>query len=414
MDATGDSHETVVLLAEEFLERCRRGERATIGEYCQRHPAHADEIREVFEAILMVRDLKPESTDERESARGVGFDGDRQLPERIGGYRIVREIGRGGMGVVYEAEQEALGRRVALKVLPGAMAGDAKARARFDREARAAARMHHTNIVPVFDVGQDDWSVFFAMQMICGAGLDRVIDDLKWLRDQGEPGPGAGHVASESRLAASLVWGRMPHDRSTDTATGEEARIDQEIAWSDDPTSSRAVLSGQSELSTSHGNRRAYHRSVAEIGIQIAGALSYAHSRGVIHRDIKPSNLLLDAQGVVWVTDFGLAKAGDAGVTQTGDYPGTIRYMSPERFRGECDARADVYALGLTLYELLALEPAFAAADRMTLIEQIRNEEARSLRARDPRVPRRPGNDRAEGHGEGPAAALPDGQGAGR
>jgi eukaryotic-like serine/threonine-protein kinase len=365
MDATGDGDVTVMPLAEEFLERCRRGERPTIGEYCRQHPAHATEIREVFEALLMVEEFKPGSSNQSESARGVTLDGDRQPQERIGGYRILREIGRGGMGIVYEAEQEALGRRVALKVLPGALAGDAKARARFDREARAAARMHHTNIVPVFDVGQDEWSLFYAMQMICGAGLDRVIGDLKRLRDQGEPRPGPG-----------------------DGAAGEEAGFDRETSGAEGPTSACAVLSARSELSAVLSNRRAYYRSVARIGIQIASALSYAHARGVVHRDIKPSNLLLDSAGVVWVTDFGLAKAGDDGVTQTGDLPGTIRYMSPERFRGECDARADVYSLGLTLYELLALEPAFAATDRMTLIEQIRQVEARSLRSRDPRLPR--------------------------
>ncbi len=193
--------------------------------------------------------------------------------------------------------------------------------------------------------------------MICGAGLDRVIGDLKRLRDRGEMGAGAG-MSRPSRV-------RPRHLRRVDCRTNgrptprpvSTAEVDHETTGSDTPTSSWAVLSGQSELSSAHGNRRAYYRSVAQIGIQIASTLSYAHSRGVIHRDIKPSNLLLDAAGVVWVTDFGLAKAGDVGVTQTGDLLGTIRYMSPERFRGECDARADVYSLGLTLYELLASSP---------------------------------------------------------
>ena len=291
------------------------------------------------------------------------------------------------MGIVYEAEQEALGRRVALKVLPGALAGDARARARFDREARAAARMHHTNIVPVFDVGQDEWSVYFAMQMISGASLDRVIDDLKRLR-AGEPAAGTGDVEAEPGQAVSLVKARPRQEVPSVGATADTAAAGQEIPGSDGPASSWAVVSGQSELSSAQGNRRAYYRSVAQIGTQIASALNYAHARGVIHRDIKPSNLLLDAAGVVWVTDFGLAMVGDSSVTQTGDLLGTIRYMSPERFRGECDARADVYSLGLTLYELLALEPAFATTDRMALIEQIRQVEPRSLRSRDPRLPR--------------------------
>src|SRR5262249_45385089 len=131
--------------------------------------------------------------------------------------------------------------------------------------------------------------------------------------------------------------------------------VRETTAYEMSPTSS-AVLPGQSELSGVEGNRLGYYRSVAQIGLQTASALAYAHARGIIHRDIKPGNLLLDAAGNVWVTDFGLAKTGDGGVTHTGDILGTIRYMAPERFRGHCDVRADVYALGLTLYELLALK----------------------------------------------------------
>src|SRR5439155_11707961 len=101
-----------------------------------------------------------------------------------------------------------------------------------------------------------------------------------------------------------------------------------------------------------------YWQSVARIGIQVADALAYAHVQGTLHRDIKPSNLLLDPQGVVWVTDFGLAKGSDsANLTHSGDVVGTLRYLAPERFRGKGDARSDVYALGLTLYELLTLRP---------------------------------------------------------
>jgi serine/threonine protein kinase len=93
---------------------------------------------------------------------------------------------------------------------------------------------------------------------------------------------------------------------------------------------------------------------VARIGVQVAEALAYASSQGILHRDIKPSNLLLDAQGTVWVTDFGLAKAADSeDLTHSGDIVGTLRYLAPERFEGRSDIRAEVYSLGLTLYELL-------------------------------------------------------------
>ena len=142
-----------------------------------------------------------------------------------------------------------------------------------------------------------------------------------------------------------------------------------------------------SEVDTS-GRRQPFFRSVAQIGRQAAQGLAYAHARGIVHRDIKPSNLLLDTAGVVWITDFGLAKADDDGLTATGDILGTLRYMAPERFRGGGDARADIYALGLTLYELLTLRPAFESSDRLRLIEQIKTEEPVPPRSVDGRVPR--------------------------
>ncbi len=154
--------------------------------------------------------------------------------------------------------------------------------------------------------------------------------------------------------------------------------------------SNLAVLPGGthvSEVDTS-GRRQPFFRSVAQIGRQVAQGLAYAHARGIVHRDVKPSNLLLDSAGVVWITDFGLAKAEDDGLTATGDILGTLRYMAPERFRGEGDARADVYALGLTLYELLTLRPAYHSSDRLKLVEQIKNEEPARPRSIDSRIPR--------------------------
>ena len=142
-----------------------------------------------------------------------------------------------------------------------------------------------------------------------------------------------------------------------------------------------------SEVDTS-GRRQPFFRSVAQIGRQAAQGLAYAHARGIVHRDIKPSNLLLDTEGVVWITDFGLAKADDDGLTASGDILGTLRYMAPERFRGEADARADIYALGLTLYELLTLRPAYDSTDRLRMIEKIKNEEPVRPRLIDPQIPR--------------------------
>ena len=295
---------------------------------------------------------------------------------------------------------------------------------------RAAARLHHTNIVPVFEVGEDGDIVYYTMQFIQGESLDLVIDELKRLRALGDPrwaGPsakeasvakpvikstsgspssrwdkadvvtGTGHRTQGSplsQIAQSLLTGKSAIEPAPTTPTppsagdvgpdgardpgdaGETviavptAPIDQ-ATWA----SGSAVMPGGKQISTfeSSGSRQQYFRSVAEIGRQAADALDYAHTRNVVHRDIKPSNILLDTAGCVWITDFGLAKADESGLTATGDLLGTLHYMAPERLRGAGDGRADVYALGLTLYELLTLRPAFDAADRLRLIEQIKS-----------------------------------------
>ena len=208
MTPPSEARSPVESLADEFLARCKRGEKPTIGEYCDRHPALAEEIRDVFEAVLMVEDLKPGTEDASGSyGESVRVNGTRL--DQVGDYRILCEIGRGGMGVVYEAEQQALGRRVALKVLPRGIAGNTTAQIRFQREAKAAVRMHHTNIVPVFDVGQDGDHLYYAMQLIRGQGLDLVVDDLKRLRSQSTVASAKGDKAADRSIAASLVAGRF-------------------------------------------------------------------------------------------------------------------------------------------------------------------------------------------------------------
>jgi len=380
---------TVEALAEEFLERKRRGEWPTVADYVARYPHLADEIRDVFPVLGLVEDFKPGSEDATGTFAGAEIPGLEKRLERLGDYRVIREVGRGGMGVVYEAEQESLGRRVALKVLVAHRLSDPMLVARFAREAKAAARLHHTNIVPVFGVGEAEGVHYYVMQFIQGQGLNAVLNELKRMEaaqtgpDERTEGRG-GEVAAD--VARSLLAGKFS---CVGPATADNP-LPSSAASSDLPTSefgNGAVPTGSSSLVLS--GQSGYARSVARIGLQAAEGLAYAHEQGILHRDIKPSNLLLDAHGIVWIADFGLAKATtDDDLTHTGDIIGTIRYMAPERFRGHRDARSDVYGLGLTLYELLARRPAFDEADRGRLIKQVTEAEPPPLRKLDRSIPR--------------------------
>jgi eukaryotic-like serine/threonine-protein kinase len=383
-------------LAEEFVLRYRRDERPTIAEYEERYPHLAEEIRGFFRAIMLVEDLKPHA--DALSSLDLGATGGCAPPiKQLGDYRILREVGRGGMGVVYEAEQESLGRRVALKVLAGSARLDPRQLARFHREARAAARLHHTNIVPVFGVGEDDGLHYYVMQFIPGLGLDQVLKDLKQIRDHKSPtaAPVPQNTKGCSSSAGDISDAILSDTwRSDGSAHGRETferfprKTSSSEAAASTSSSSAALPSGSDGTGSSSSGKR-YARSVASIGVQVAEALAHAHQNGTLHRDIKPSNLLIDPRGGVWVTDFGLAKAADHDdLTLSGDIVGTVRYMAPERFDGRCDARSDVYSLGLTLYEMLALRAAFEASDRQQLIRQVVQLQPKRLHGLDPSIPR--------------------------
>lgn len=270
-------------------------------------------------------------------------------PQLLGDYKLLREIGRGGMGVVYEAEQISLGRRVAVKVLPMAAALDARQLQRFRNEAQAAAQLHHTHIVPVYAVGCDRSVNYYAMQLIDGQSLADVIADLR-------AEAAAGKDQSES--------------------TGISQRTHPSINL----TSLRTA------------KRNGFYRTVARLGLQAAEALHHAHHQGIVHRDIKPANLLLDHEAGLWITDFGLAQfyAQDNNLTQSSDRPGTLRYMSPEQASGRAvvlDQRTDIYSLGVTLFELLTLEPAITGQTREQMQHQLQNVDLRSARSIDAAIP---------------------------
>ena len=400
MDPSSADRDPLELLADDFLDRRRRGESPKLRDYVEKYPELADQIRDLFPTLQLMDDVAPGTVDLKAGSGSTVSDSGLKKLERVGDYRILKEIGRGAMGVVYEAEQESLGRRVALKVLPRQMSMDAKALGRFRREARTAARLHHTNIVPVFEVGQDGETLFYAMQFIQGQSLDKVLTELRRMRSgtQVEVAESAGNV--EARTAAlSLCRGRFIVPDSSNlgektaeaTAGANVGNADVEDGQADDRSASASRVNVTPSIDSRLGvpsHLPTYFQSVATIGEQAASALSYAHERDTVHRDIKPSNLLLDTNGVLWVADFGLAKFEDDGHTRTGDLVGTLRYMSPERFEGRCDARADVYSLGVTLYEMLLLQPAFTSLNQLELMDQISNLEPVRPRALDSRIPR--------------------------
>lgn len=349
-------------------------------------------------------------------------------PDQVGAYRIIREIGRGGMGVVYEAEQVALGRSVALKVLPPNLFQRTDSVERFQREAAAAASLHHTNIVPVFEVGCAEGTWFYAMQLINGCGLDVIRKEVRTIRsrvastdavaraetkEEERPQPADANDLAETVVRVREEKAVPEVDQVPDTGPSRRTmRHDNDefdvvgvLSSLGHRPSARTGTNGTRSTEINGGNGRrvgagndkqngnttgpgfAHYRSVAEIGRQAAGALEHAHQRGVIHRDVKPSNLILDHAGIVWLADFGLAKRLDADLTGTNEAAGTVRYMSPERFEGQSNAGCDVYALGVTLYELLTLERAFSATDYPTMMQQIREVEPRVPRLVDPAIP---------------------------
>jgi eukaryotic-like serine/threonine-protein kinase len=349
----------VLLAYVEALEEGREPDRA------QLLAAHPD-LRQDLEAFLAGHDevarlTAPLRATEQANARGRGPmheepDDARAGIGELGDFRLLREVGRGGMGVVYEAEQISLRRRVALKVLPFAAAIDPRRLQRFKTEALAAAHVQHERIVPVHSVGCERGVHYYAMQFIDGQSLAALIAGLRRLRD--EPGPNRarpkdGHDAGEATV--NVPAGPLE--------TREEAE----------------TMLAAASFSRERSSDRRYFVRVADLGTQAALALEHAHQLGIVHRDVKPSNLLLDQRGQLWVTDFGLAQvAGDPGLTVSGELLGTIRYASPEQLlarRGIVDHRSDVYSLGATLYELLTLRPPFDERDRNALIRQIADDD---------------------------------------
>jgi serine/threonine protein kinase len=343
-DSDSDLDGLVADAADDFHARRARGEDPDPEAYAARHPAAADRLRRVLGMLRRVTIDPP---------------ADRPVPEVLGDFRVGREVGRGGMGVVFEAAQLSLPRRVALKVLPAAAVIDPRRVERFRAEAFAAARLEHPRVVQVFEVGRDRGFHFIAMQFIDGRPLSDVI------RDRYRP----GDLLDPAATTVNLGEASTPPPR---------------------PSADPPDL-GASPTTPTGGRRQTFFQWAADVGRQAAEGLDHVHRVEVVHRDVKPSNLLLDRAGNVWVSDFGVAKLADTNLTADGDVFGTPQYMSPEQARGanaEVDGRADVYSLGATLYELLTGRLPVPGRTKAEVLKRIEALEPIPPRRHDRRIPR--------------------------
>lgn len=327
--ADSSGRDQVEEIASNYLKRLRSGERLDLQTYVAQFPTLVEELTEFLPMVAAMEDWKVQR-----EFRAAQLPIPEQLEiTHLGEYRIIREIARGGMGVVFEAEQPTLNRRVAVKLLPWKFPRKSILAEQFIREARTAASLQHPNIVPVFSFGEQDERYFYAMQLIKGVGLDKLIQ--RWSRD-------AGIVSMEELI--------------------EEYHPTGKLKPSHGKSGSKRLLRHDSWL------------QLGKIATQIVSAIRYAHQSGTLHRDIKPGNLLIDLQGKIWITDFGLAMAQEKLLAEsTGPLAGTLRYMAPEQFLRQGDERTDLYAFGATLYELCTLQPVFTAKSKSELIQDIEN-----------------------------------------
>jgi serine/threonine protein kinase len=349
----------IFAVVQEYMAQLESGRTPDRAAYVNRFPELSDAIRQCLEGLEIVRAEAPAS----QSAATRGRLATAQQPgidvpaNPLGDFQIIRELARGGMGIVYEAVQLSLGRRVALKVLPFAATMDPRQLQRFHNEVRAAASLDHPHIVHVHAVGCERGVHFYAMQLIEGQTLAAMIADL---RQRG------------GRPALPEAQPTTPH-----------------LPGQPDPASPLADTAPRAAASTERGPRdRAYFRRVAEWGVQAAEALDYAHQTGIVHRDIKPANLMLTPDDTVKVTDFGTAKILQFGtVQQTSHVMGTPSYMSPEQVKGRAvDGRSDIFSLGVMLYEMVTGGKPFPAESITTVIYKIVNEDPISPRQLNPSI----------------------------
>jgi serine/threonine protein kinase len=340
------------LLASRYLDGLRDGSAPNIEELAAACPEDGRELQEMLQLVSAMENWKTRR--ELSAMRQTMPESFRF--ERLGEYRIVRELGRGGMGVVFEALQESLQRRVALKLLPWRFPKASRLRERFLHEACLAGKLRHKHIVPVYEFGEQDGWCYYVMQLVPGVGLDKVIQRL---------------AKPPHEFRAADVAAVFPTNSPTAQSTEQPAAVTPVTSWW--TRWFRRPARAAPESSGGWTIRREAWGQIARFGLQVADALKYAHSAGVLHRDIKPGNLLLDERKRLWIADFGLAQIEQRDAApDAANVAGTLRYTPPEQLAGQPDGRSDLYALGMTLYELCALQPAFNETDKTRLIASVR------------------------------------------
>ncbi|MEP3477780.1 MAG: serine/threonine-protein kinase, partial [Fuerstiella sp.] len=387
------SHNQLDEIVESILQEHRNGQIRDVDDYVQTYPEWAEQIREVVPAALMVEKFKAvtELGLNNSSSNGVLLSG--KSIDQLGDYEIIRELGRGGMGVVYEATQQSLNRKVAVKVLKRSDVVNETGSLRFVREARIAAKLHHTNIVPILDVSQHDDVHFYVMQLIDGCSLDRIMNVLQSLSAEPQPEKTDSGCALRPSIREASIATQLLSDRAFTDEPVKSSQVKQQatpafVSQGDHtrPLSDKEITHLRQQRL---GRHTCWWQHVAEVGQQVADALVHAHGQGVLHRDIKPGNLILDDQQRVWVTDFGLATSEESmSITASGDAVGTLRYMAPEQFDAKTNTSSDTYSLGATLYELSTGHPAFTGKTKPQLIQRILAGTCKRPRQHVPAMPR--------------------------
>jgi eukaryotic-like serine/threonine-protein kinase len=383
IDPSLDPNENEVIQAvKQYMQLLESGNAPLIDQFVAQYPHISGQLQIALEGLAMVHHggdgplmsspLIPNASPAANQTMGLpnGFQPtDKEFTGKpIGDFQIVSEIGRGGMGVVYEAIQLSLNRRVALKVLPFASGLDKVRLQRFRNEAHAAAQLHHSNIVPVYAVGSERGVHYYAMQLIDGSTLAELIERMRSARKNSSSENPAGAKPKTDSIEEDHKAKSLNSKNNTRAGNPSIKQLDE------------TFRAASSTMIRSNSSNSRYIESMVEMTVQAAQALQHAHQYGVIHRDIKPGNLLIDQTGKIWVTDFGLAQIqhADTQLTRSGDHIGTLRYMSPEQAIGDRDVmdhRSDIYSLGVTLYELLTLEPAIRGENYREMLNHVAEQE---------------------------------------